>query len=137
MRRVPHRLVCAALAGSLLGAGCGGSGGGATNAPATAPPAPTASSNAVRLTADPGGKFAYDLKRVEVKAGGLKVQFHNPADIVHDVTLARGTKVIARTPKVAKKSAELSTALKPGAYVFYCSVPGHRAGGMEGKLVVR
>jgi plastocyanin len=30
-----------------------------------------------------------------------------------------------------------NVALKPGRYTFYCDVPGHRALGMEGTLVVR
>ena len=27
--------------------------------------------------------------------------------------------------------------LKPGKYTFYCSIPGHRAQGMEGTLTVK
>ena len=27
--------------------------------------------------------------------------------------------------------------VKAGEYTFYCSVPGHRQGGMEGKLTVK
>jgi uncharacterized cupredoxin-like copper-binding protein len=27
--------------------------------------------------------------------------------------------------------------VKPGEYVFYCSVEGHREGGMEGTLTVK
>ncbi len=34
-------------------------------------------------------------------------------------------------------SSDLSLTLKAGKYTFYCSVPGHREGGMEGDLTVR
>ena len=30
----------------------------------------------------------------------------------------------------------LTLKLKPGSYVFYCTVPGHRQAGMEGTLNV-
>ena len=31
---------------------------------------------------------------------------------------------------------QVTVTLKPGTYEFYCTVPGHEAGGMKGKLVV-
>jgi uncharacterized cupredoxin-like copper-binding protein len=31
---------------------------------------------------------------------------------------------------------KLTLTLKPGTYTFYCTVPGHAAAGMKGKLVV-
>jgi plastocyanin len=30
----------------------------------------------------------------------------------------------------------VSATLKPGKYVFYCTVPGHEAAGMKGTLIV-
>ena len=32
---------------------------------------------------------------------------------------------------------KISADLKPGTYTYYCTHPGHRAGGMEGKLTVK
>ncbi|MEA2142490.1 MAG: hypothetical protein QOI64_920, partial [Solirubrobacteraceae bacterium] len=32
---------------------------------------------------------------------------------------------------------QFSVTVKPGQYTFYCTVPGHREGGMVGKLTVK
>jgi uncharacterized cupredoxin-like copper-binding protein len=45
--------------------------------------------------------------------------------------------VVGATPTFQGAGKTLTLELKPGAYKFYCSVPGHRMAGMEGTLVVK
>ena len=40
---------------------------------------------------------------------------------------------VVKNGAVSKVNADV----KAGEYTFYCSVPGHREGGMEGKLTVK
>jgi plastocyanin len=60
----------------------------------------------------------------------------NMSPLEHNVTVARGSKVLGATPTFQGGSKSLTLNLKPGVYTFYCSVPGHRAAGMEGTLTV-
>ena len=56
----------------------------------------------------------------------------------HNMTIQKGTSgaVVGATPTFMGGSKTLTVNLKPGTYTFYCSVPGHRAGGMVGTLTV-
>ena len=60
----------------------------------------------------------------------------NAAALEHNVTIARGSKVLGATPTFVGGSRSLTVSLAPGTYTFYCSVPGHRQAGMEGALKV-
>jgi uncharacterized cupredoxin-like copper-binding protein len=44
--------------------------------------------------------------------------------------------VLGSTPTFQGGTKSVSVNLKAGKYTFYCSVPGHRAGGMVGTLTV-
>ena len=60
----------------------------------------------------------------------------NMSPLEHNLTIASGSNVLGATPTFAGGSKPLSLILKAGTYTFYCSVPGHRQGGMEGTLTV-
>ena len=105
---------------------------GGTAAPATRP----AAAAPLALAADPGGALKYDKKALSAKAGKVTIAFTNASPIGHDVTIAKGPTKLAGTNVITNSKAAVSVTLKPGAYVFYCSVPGHRQAGMQGTLTV-
>ena len=96
---------------------------------------------------------------LEVKAGEVvEIAIQNPEATLHDFTIDEvdadvhisylgGTGLHGHEEQA--KAADVHFALteagsgivhlkihEPGEYVFYCSVPGHQAAGMEGKLIV-
>jgi plastocyanin len=91
----------------------------------------------LELSAPADGTLAYDTDRLEAEAGAVTVGFDNPASIEHDITIEQDGEEIAKSDLVSEGTTEVSTDLEPGDYVFYCSVPGHREGGMEGTLTVK
>jgi plastocyanin len=101
---------------------------------AAAPPA--AASAPLALAADPSGALKYDKKSLSAKAGKVTIAFTNASPIGHDVTIAKGPTKIGGTKVITNAKASVTVALKPGPYVFYCSVPGHRQAGMQGTLTV-
>ena len=69
--------------------------------------------------------------------GALTIKSPNPSGTPHNIAL-EGNGVneegeVVQDGGVSKVEADL----KPGEYTFYCSVPGHREGGMDGKLTVK
>jgi plastocyanin len=81
--------------------------------------------------------LAYKFANAEAPAGSVKITSENPQDVQHDIAIDGGG-VSDKGPVVGKGgTSEFTADLKPGDYTFFCSVPGHRAGGMEGKLTVK
>jgi plastocyanin len=106
--------------------------GAAPSAPAAA--APQAAST-VPLSAVPNA-IAFNTKTLSAKAGKVTIAFTNSGALEHNVTVAQGSTVLAATPTFSGGAKSVTLTLKPGTYTFYCSVPGHRAAGMEGTLKV-
>jgi plastocyanin len=73
------------------------------------------------------------------KAGTVTISFTNSSPLAHNLTVQQGTSgsVVGATPTFMGGTKTLKLNLKAGTYTYYCSVPGHRAGGMVGTLTVQ
>jgi plastocyanin len=106
--------------------------------PARAATSPAAGSASVlKLAADPGGKLAFDKTEAAVQAGEVTISLSNDSPLPHNVVIAADSRTVATTKTIQRGSTTARATLRPGTYVFYCSVPGHREGGMEGPLTAR
>jgi plastocyanin len=105
-----------------------------TTATGTTAPAPAAQTS-LKLAAAPSA-LAFDTKQLSAKAGTVTITFTNSSPLEHNVAVAQGSTVLGSTPTFAGGAKTLTLTLKAGTYTFYCTVPGHRQGGMEGTLTV-
>ena len=81
--------------------------------------------------------LAYQFKDAQAKAGQVTFESKNPQPTGHDIAI-EGNGVNAKGSVVQSGgTSKFTVNLKPGTYTFFCSVPGHRQGGMVGKLVVK
>jgi plastocyanin len=113
----------ATTGGGATTTGGGGGGGGA--------------GETLQLAADPSGALKFDKTSLEATAGNVTIDFTNDSSLPHDVKL-QGPGVDGEgTDTITGSSTSVTLDLQPGEYTFYCSVDGHRAAGMEGKLVVK
>jgi plastocyanin len=104
-----------------------------------APPGPAPSGGAaatIAIAADPSGQLAYDKKQLQAKPGKVTFEFTNKSPIGHDVTIAQGATKVAGSSVITGSTTSFTADLKPGSYVFYCSVDSHRQLGMQGTLTV-
>ena len=122
-----------------------GSEGGGTVAPDTRPeetqspgqaPTPQTGAQTLKVAAEQSGQLAFDKETLTAKPGNVTIDMENPSPVPHNVAIEGGG--VNRLGKVVPQgeTSTVSSDLKKGSYTFYCSVPGHREGGMEGKLTV-
>jgi uncharacterized cupredoxin-like copper-binding protein len=137
--------------GLVVLAGCGSSSKSTSSSTTAAAPAPTTTTSStpapatggttagkLSLAANPEGQLKYDTSSLTAKAGSVTINFTNAAPLAHNVNIESASGgVVGATPTFQGGSKSLSVNLKPGKYKFFCSVPGHRAAGMEGSLTVQ
>ena len=95
-----------------------------------------AGSTTLKVSADKI-KLSYSKKTLKAHAGKITIVMKNPSSVFqHDIAV-KGHGVKKKGKIVGKGgTSKVTVTLKPGTYEFYCTVPGHEAGGMKGKLVV-
>jgi plastocyanin len=122
-----------ALAG-LIAAGCGGGGGGGGG-----------SADSVTVTAPSGGGAAsvtieaHDIyftpKSITAPAGKLDIHYQEDGSQQHTLVID-GVKGFKLEVGPGSKTASATVDLKAGEYTYYCTIPGHRAQGMQGTITV-
>jgi mono/diheme cytochrome c family protein len=92
------------------------------------------------IPADPSGQLAYTVSAATAPAGALEIDSLNESTVPHDIALQEGTDGadLGKGETVSGGGvSRISVDVRPGEYTFYCTLPGHREGGMEGRLTVR
>ena len=142
MTRRPLLLLFTVLALVVGIAACGGDDDDATEEPAaeettedTGTHEAGGAGGHITLTADPSGAIAFDQTELTVAAGEVTIELVNESGIPHNVEV-EGNEIEEVSETITEGSTELALTLDPGEYEFYCAVPGHREGGMEGTLTV-
>jgi uncharacterized cupredoxin-like copper-binding protein len=93
------------------------------------------------ITAPKSGALAFSKKKLVANKGKVTIKMLNLQLLKHDVAIKKtkaSKKPIAKGKEVGKGGISKVTAkLAKGKYIFYCTVPGHEAGGMWGVLTVK
>lgn len=109
-----------------------------TPGPSSTPIQANTSGGALQLAANPNGRLSYSTTSLTANAGQVTIDFTNHSPLPHNVTIASTNgKVLGAIPTFNGGLRTLTLEVGPGTYAFYCSVPGHRAAGMQGVLVVK
>lgn len=91
----------------------------------------------VSVAAAPDGSFAFEEASLTAAAGPATFEFENSASLAHDFCLEQDGSELGCADLISGgETSTLDADLEAGEYTYYCSVSGHRDGGMEGTLTV-
>jgi plastocyanin len=97
----------------------------------------TAKAEGGKLDIPVGTGLTYKFADAEAPAGQLQVDSVNDQSTDHNIAIeGNGVDEVGDVVNNGGTST-VNVDLEPGEYDFYCSVDGHRQGGMEGKLTVK
>ena len=93
-----------------------------------------AKGGALQIDAAESGALAFTADKALAPPGKIEFVMENPSPIDHNIALEGGPEgdIVGNGG-----TSKFSTTLKPGKYVYLCTVPGHAEGGMVGDLTVK
>ena len=82
------------------------------------------------------GNLYYSRDKVEAPVGISKIWLKNVESGAHNLVISGVPGFILEVSGEGDQNAK-KVELEAGSYDIYCTLPGHRAGGMAGKLIVK
>jgi plastocyanin len=122
------RVATAVAALIVVLAACGGGSGGGSSTP------PASSGKTIDVTLKDFSITLAGGSTVQPGAYTFAVTNQGPSD--HNLTVNGPGVSDQATPTFGKGTKDLTLTLKSGTYDVFCSVPGHKAAGMDTKLTV-
>jgi plastocyanin len=88
----------------------------------------------LQIDAAESGALAFTADKATAPPGKIEFVMDNPASVDHNIALEDGPEgdIVGNGG-----TSRFSTTLRPGEYVYVCTVPGHAEGGMVGDLTVK
>lgn len=129
--RPMRRCMAVAVVGVVIVGACGGGGGGGGAAPGpdTQPVRSTVEVTAVDID--------FPATEFTAQAGTVRFVYRNDGQIRHTLVIEGIPSFTTLEVNRKGDTDEGTVDLKPGTYTIFCDVLGHRAAGMEAKLIVR
>jgi plastocyanin len=93
---------------------------------------------ALSVASPADGSLVFQPNGLQAQPGNVEITYDNPSPVPHSIAVetANGNVVGQVEPFTAGQQTLALNDLKPGKYVFFCTVPGHREAGMQGDLTV-
>jgi plastocyanin len=93
-----------------------------------------AENGVLQIDANETGALAFTADTATAPPGQIEFVMENPSPIDHNIALEGGPEgdVVGNGG-----TSRFETSLKPGKYVYLCTVPGHAEGGMQGEVTVK
>lgn len=98
----------------------------------------TGEATSLDVTSPEDGSLVFEPNGLQASPGNLTITYSNPSPVPHSLALESNDGNLLGETSVftnGEESVDFES-LAPGEYIFFCTVPGHREGGMEGDLTV-